>query len=177
MRKALIKLTIMFFLIGILLVSCATTSATSKSEEKTAPESGAERSATAPLSAEAQEARRQYEIERNRFIYEDVFFEKNKHRLDDKARELLDWKAQWLRSHVDVKVVLEGHCGEGGNSENNMALGLRRAGEVKGYLLHKGVGRDRLTAISYGSERPIARGEGEEIQAKNRRVRSMIVEE
>ena len=58
-----------------------------------------------------------------------------------------------------------------------MALGLRRAGEVKGYLLHKGVARKRLTAISYGSEQPIARGEGEEIQAKNRRVRLTIVED
>ena len=177
MQKALVKLSAILFLIGILLNSCATNSAKGTPEAMAAPEAAAERPAAATMSAEEQEARRQYQIERNRFVYEDIFFTKNKFRLDDQARELLDWKAQWLREHADVKVVIEGHCGEGGNSENNMALGLRRAGEVKGYLLHKGVARDRLTAISYGSERPVASGESEEIQAKNRRVRLTIVEE
>lgn len=177
MQKALVNLSVILFLIGILLTSCATTSTTDTSETMAAPEPVAERPAAATVSVEEQAARRQYEIERNRFIYEDIFFAKNKHRLDAQARELLDWKAQWLREHTGVKVIIEGHCGEGGNAENNMALGLRRAGEVKGYLLHKGVARDRLTAISYGSERPIASGEGEEIQAKNRRVRLTIIEE
>ncbi len=177
MQKALVKLSAISFMIGILLISCATNSPKDTSEAMAALEPAAERPAAATMSAEEQEARRQYEIERNRFIYEDIFFAKNQYRLDDKARELLDWKAQWLREHADVEVVIEGHCGEGGNAESNMALGLRRAGEVKGYLLHKGVARDRLTAISYGSERPIASGQGEEIQAKNRRVRLLIVEE
>lgn len=177
MQKALVKLGVILFSIGILLISCATNAAKDTPEAMAAPESTAERPAAAVMSAEEQEARRQYEIERNRFIYEDIFFAKNKYRLDDQARERLDWKAQWLRQHAEVNVVIEGHCGAGGNTENNMALGLRRAGEVKGYLLHKGVARDRLTAISYGSERPVASGEGEEIQAKNRRVRLTIAEE
>jgi peptidoglycan-associated lipoprotein len=129
------------------------------------------------VSAEDLAAQRQFEIERNRFVYEDIFFAKNKYQLDAQARDLLDWKAAWLQGHPQVKVIIEGHCAEGGRAENNMALGLRRAGEVKGYLLRKGVARDRLTAISYGAENPIARGEGEEVQAKNRRVRLVIVED
>ena len=177
MQKALIKMVVSPFLIGMLLVACATTSSTEPSEEMTTSDAGMDKTVAAPMSAEDQEARRQYEIERNRFMYEDVFFAKDKYRLDDQARDLLDWKADWLLAHPHVKVVIEGHCGEGGNAEGNMALGLRRAGEVKGYLLHKGVARGRLTAISYGSERPIARGEGEEVQAKNRRVRLVIREE
>ena len=177
MRKALAKLNVILFFTVILLTSCATNPATETPETMRAPEPVAQDPAPAAATMEDREARRQYEIERNRFIYEDIFFAKNKHRLDDQARELLDWKAQWLRQHAELKVVIEGHCGEGGNAENNMALGLRRAGEVKGYLLHKGVARDRLTAISYGSERPIASGDGEEVQAKNRRVRLTIVEE
>ncbi len=177
MQKALFRLVVSLFLIGMLLVSCATTSSTQTSEEIKPSDPVKAETVAAPMPAEDQEARRQYEIERNRFVYEDIFFAKNKHRLDDQARDLLDWKANWLRDHPHVRVLIEGHCGEGGNAEGNMALGLRRAGEVKGYLLHKGVDRDRLTAISYGSERPIAHGKGEEIQAKNRRVRLTIVEE
>lgn len=177
MQNALVKLVVGVVLIGMLLVSCATSSSTATQEEMAAPGPAAEPVAVEPMPAEDQAARRQYEIERNRFVYEDIFFAKNKYQLDDQARELLDWKADWLQANPQVKVIIEGHCAEGGRAENNMALGLRRAGEVKGYLLRKGVARDRLTAISYGAENPIARGEGEEVQAKNRRARLIIVEE
>ncbi len=180
MQNAYIKLAVSIFLIGMLLVSCATTSSTDTSEEMAAPESSTSppvADVTEPVTADDQEARRRYEIERNRFVYEDIFFARNKYQLDDQARADLDWKAYWMQSHPKVKIVIEGHCAEGGSAENNMALGLRRAGEVKGYLLRQGIARDRLTAVSYGSERPIAQGEGEEVQAKNRRVRTVIAAE
>ena len=35
----------------------------------------------------------------------------------------------------------------------------------------------RIEIISYGKERPVATGEGEEVRAKNRRVRTLIVDE
>ena len=177
MRKALLKRGGGLMLMGIMLISCATTSSTAPPEETSTPPPPAATVAPQAMPDEDQEARRQYEIERNRFMYEDIFFAKNKYRLDDQARERLIWKAQWLKANPYVNVIIEGHCGEGGQAEDNMALGLRRAGEVKGFLLHHGVARGRLTAVSYGSERPLAQGEGEEVQAKNRRVRLTIVEE
>jgi len=124
---------------------------------------------------EEENARRQYEIERNRFMYEDIFFGPKSYRLDDTARRLLDEKAAWLEAHPQVQVMIEGHCSEGGSSEDNLALGLRRAGEVKTYLMHQGIDRRRLEVISYGKERPIEAGVGEEAQAKNRRVRLVII--
>jgi outer membrane protein OmpA-like peptidoglycan-associated protein len=177
MQNALVKLIVAVFLIAMLPVACATSSATPPPEETPPPEPAVAPAMVETESAEEMQARRQYEIERNRFIYEDIFFAKNQYQLDAAARNLLDWKADWLLAHPEVQVVIEGHCGEGGRAENNMALGLRRAGEVKGYLLRKGVARHRLTAMSYGSERPIAEGQGEEVQAKNRRVRLMVVQD
>ena len=177
MQNALIKLVVICFLIGMLMVSCATTSSTNTSEEMATPEPLPTTPAAEPATVEDQETRRQYEVDRNRFIYEDIFFAQNKFQLDAQARDRLNWKADWLQAHPQVKVFIEGHCGEGGSAENNMALGLRRAGEVKGYLLRQGIARDRLTAVSYGSERPIAQGKGEEVKAKNRRVRLVIAEE
>ncbi len=175
MRKALFIRGGGLMLIGMLLMSCATTSSTAPPGETTTSPPPAATGALQPMPDEDQDARRQYEIERNRFTYEDIFFAKNKFQLDDQARALLNWKADWLQAHPDVIVVIEGHCSEGGRAEDNMALGLRRAGEVKGFLLRQGVARDRLTAVSYGSERPLAQGESEEAQAKNRRVRLTIV--
>lgn len=176
------KLALILVLIGMLLSSCAANSSSVSQDAMAAPEPPKAPAAVEAPTAEAssmaaKEARRQYEIGRNRFMYEDIFFAKNKYQLDDQARERLNWKAAWLQAHPQVKVVIEGHCGEGGHAERNMALGLRRAGEVKGYLLRQGVARERLTAVSYGSERPIAQGKGEDVQAKNRRVRLTVSEE
>lgn len=122
-------------------------------------------------------ARRQFEIERNRFVYEDIFFKKNQYRLDENALRELEWKADWLLDHPDVRVQIEGYCDEGGSAQDNLALGLRRAGEVQSFFLRHGIDRERLTAISYGKERPVATGKSEEAQAKNRRVRTTIIEE
>ena len=121
--------------------------------------------------------RRQFAIDRNRFEYEDIFFDKYQYRLDEKARRELGWKADWLLRHPEVKILIEGHCDAGGSAEENLALGLRRAGEVKSFFLRQGIDRHRLSAISYGKERPVATGKSEEVQAKNRRVRTTIVEE
>lgn len=121
--------------------------------------------------------RRQFESERNRFVYEDIFFARNQYRLDENARREMEWKAAWLLTHPDIKVLIEGHCDEGGRPEDNLALGMRRAGEVQSFFLRRGIARERLTAISYGKERPVATGEGEEVRAKNRRVRTIIVDE
>jgi len=119
--------------------------------------------------------RRQFESERNRFVYEDIFFARNQYRLDENARREMEWKAVWLLTYPDIKVLIEGHCDEGGRPEDNLALGMRRAGEVQSFFLRRGIARERLTAISYGKERPVATGEGEEVRAKNRRVRTIIV--
>lgn len=121
--------------------------------------------------------RRQFESESNRFNYEDIFFGKNKYRLDENAQRELEWKTNWLLNNPEIAVLIEGHCDEGGSPEDNLALGARRAGEVKSFFLRRGVARERLTAISYGKERPLATGEGEEVRAKNRRVRTLIIEE
>jgi len=121
--------------------------------------------------------RRQFESERNRFVYEDIFFARNQYRLDENARREMEWKAAWLLTYPDIKVLIEGHCDEGGRPEDNLALGMRRAGEVQSFFLRRGIARERLTAISYGKERPVATGEGEEVRAKNRRVRTIIVDE
>ena len=120
---------------------------------------------------------RQYEIERNRFVYEDIYFAKNKYRLSEQAVRELEWKTEWLQNHPAVKVLIEGYCDEGGSAQDNLALGARRAGEVESFFLRRGIARERLSSISYGKERPIAVGNTEEVRAKNRRVRTLITAE
>jgi len=159
--------------------STAPTRADDQSAGQNADMSGEEALARQQASEEKllmeEAARRQFEIERNRFVYEDIFFAKNKYRLTDQAVRELSWKADWLMTYPDIQVMIEGYCDEGGGAEANLALGARRAGEVESFFLRRGIPRERLTVISYGKERPIATGDTEEARAKNRRVRTQII--
>lgn len=98
-----------------------------------------------------------------------VFFEFDKSRLTSDARDTLEDNATWLRDHSDIKVRIEGHADERGSVEYNLALGERRAMRVRSYLISLGIDSARIFTISFGEERPAARGHNERAWAKNRR--------
>jgi peptidoglycan-associated lipoprotein len=85
------------------------------------------------------------------------------------AREVLDKHAKWLTAHPEFSVRIEGNCDERGTVEYNMALGQRRAASAMKYLVDLGVGKNRISTVSYGKERPLDPGHNEEAWAKNRR--------
>jgi peptidoglycan-associated lipoprotein len=112
--------------------------------------------------------------DREQFLNEDILFEFDKSRLLPEGKEILRRKAKWLRTHHDVSVIVEGHCDERGTNEYNMALGDRRAGSVKNFLVDIGIAQGRLRTISYGEERPLDPRHNEEAWAKNRRAHFVI---
>jgi peptidoglycan-associated lipoprotein len=128
----------------------------------------------AATAARQEDERRREEAERNRLVYEDIYFGPESYRLDQRAEELLRWKADWLRRHPEVAVIVEGYSDQRGGPAKNLLLGSKRAGAVMSFLLREGIPRERLTAVSYGEERLVASGRGEEVDAKNRRVRLTI---
>ena len=112
--------------------------------------------------------------DREQFLNEDIHFEFDKSRLLPEGKKILRRKAKWLRTHHDVSVIVEGHCDERGTNEYNMALGDRRAGSAKSFLVDLGIARGRLRTISYGEERPLDPRHNEEAWAKNRRAHFAI---
>ena len=109
-----------------------------------------------------------------KFMYEDVFFNKGSYAITSESMEILIRKAEWLHKHTDVKVIIEGHTDERGSKEYNLALGDRRAGEVKSFLIRQGIASERLTAVSYGKEKPINPSRTKTAQEQNRRVQFVI---
>lgn len=103
-----------------------------------------------------------------------VLFDLNSTRLDNNATYILNKQAEWLKKYEYIKVVIEGHCDERGTREYNLALGAKRAQVVKNYLVASGVSASRITTISYGKERPIAKGHDEEAWQENRRAATVI---
>ncbi|HYQ40177.1 MAG TPA: peptidoglycan-associated lipoprotein Pal [Pseudomonas sp.] len=97
------------------------------------------------------------------------YFEYDSSDLKPEAMRALDVHAKDLQSSGQ-RVVLEGHTDERGTREYNMALGERRAKAVQRYLMLQGVSPAQLELVSYGEERPVVTGSGEESWAQNRRV-------
>uniref|UniRef100_A0A832HZT4 Peptidoglycan-associated protein n=1 Tax=Eiseniibacteriota bacterium TaxID=2212470 RepID=A0A832HZT4_UNCEI len=104
----------------------------------------------------------------------DVFFAFDSYALDDAARAALDATARVLRDNPDMNLTIEGHCDERGTVEYNQALGERRAGAARDYLVAAGIAPSRLHVISYGKERPFATGSDESAWAQNRRAHFVV---
>ena len=100
----------------------------------------------------------------------DIFFDYDSFELDDTSRQTLQENADWLKDNSSVRVEVEGHCDDRGTVEYNLALGAKRAAAAKNYLVALGIGRDRITTISYGEELPLCHEETESCWSRNRRA-------
>ena len=102
--------------------------------------------------------------------WEPVYFEFDKAALTEEAKLTLRDYGQIMIDNPNVKVLVEGHCDIRGTEEYNLALGERRAQQVKRYLMELGITPARIRTISYGELRPVDGAENESAWARNRRV-------
>lgn len=103
-----------------------------------------------------------------------VFFAFNSSEISDAARANLLGQAAYLKSHDDVKVQIAGNCDERGSTEYNLALGARRANAAKAVIVNDGVDAKRVSTISYGKERPLVQGTGEDVWKWNRNAATTV---
>jgi len=103
-----------------------------------------------------------------------VYFDFDKYDIRTDAQPLLEAQAAWLKRYPAVAVRIEGNCDERGTREYNLALGARRANAVRDFLVARGVAGDRISTVSYGKEKPIDAGTGEEADAHNRNAHTAI---
>ena len=99
-----------------------------------------------------------------------VYFAFDSFVLTGDSKNILKMSAAWMKSNPSKNVQIEGHTDERGTTEYNLALGERRSGAVKDFLISQGVPASQLSTISYGEERPASEGHDESAWAKNRRA-------
>ena len=104
-----------------------------------------------------------------------VFYDYNKYDIREDQIPALQNNARVLKQNATVSVLIEGHCDERGTDEYNLALGERRAGAAKDFLVSLGIPENRLSTISYGESRPFAQGHDEEAWSQNRRAQFVAV--
>jgi len=99
-----------------------------------------------------------------------VYFDYDRDVLRDDARAVLDAKVPILLANPGVSLLVSGHTDERGTAEYNLALGQRRAAQVKRYLESKGIPDSRITAQSLGDAQPAVQGTDEAAYQQNRRA-------
>ena len=112
--------------------------------------------------------------ERMAFENEDIYYAYDSSALTPQAQDILRKKAAFMKANSNVKVTIEGHTDERGTNEYNLALGEARARAAKAFMVDLGIPAARLATISYGEERPAAKGHTESDWAQNRRAHFVI---
>ncbi len=85
----------------------------------------------------------------------------------------LEAQVALMKSDPTLLVVIEGHADERGTREYNLALGEKRANQIRDYFVMQGIDPARIKTVSYGKERPLVKGSGEAVWAQNRRTQTV----
>lgn len=83
-----------------------------------------------------------------------VYFSGDSAVLSTQSKATLGAQAQWLRQHPEVIVRVEGHADTTDTRDHALAVGARRAQEVRDYLILMGVPPGQLSVTSWGKEKP-----------------------
>ncbi|MFO7714732.1 OmpA family protein [Desulfosarcina sp.] len=81
-----------------------------------------------------------------------------------------------IRTFDDPRVIVEGHTDTTGSNEVNMLLSQQRAEAVRAYMIaNQTLLPDSISAVGYGSERPLASNATPAGRAINRRIDILII--
>ncbi len=104
-----------------------------------------------------------------------IFFDFNKYTIRSDMWDRIKKNVIYLSMHPKIKIELQGNCDERGTNEYNLALGAKRALEVKKVLVALGINKNRIYTVSFGEERPLAKCHNETCWAINRRVDFVVI--
>ena len=104
-----------------------------------------------------------------------IEFERGSARITSASRPILDRTIDILTRAPALHVEISGHTSSDGDRDDNLALSRARAEAVAAYLVAHGVAADRLTAIGYGPDRPVADDRDHDGRRRNRRIEFRVV--
>ena len=106
-----------------------------------------------------------------------VHFALDKSALSAEARKIVEANAKAIKAQTagaSYKVVVEGNCDDRGTIAYNIALGEKRANEVKAYYVRLGIPAANISTVSYGKEKPVCYEATQSCWAKNRRADTIL---
>lgn len=106
----------------------------------------------------------------------DILFDTNESTLKPEAKIVIAKLAGILLILPDLNLRIEGHTDSTGNPSYNQTLSEKRAASVRDFLAQQNISMNRMIAVGYGLDRPVADNSTKEGRAKNRRVEIVIAE-
>lgn len=104
-----------------------------------------------------------------------IQFAWDSNKLDSYAIQQLDEVVAKIKGAKDFKAIkIEGHASSEGQVKHNDKLSQRRAEAVLEYMVKAGISRDKLSAVSFGSRRPVASNATEAGRIMNRRAEFVV---
>jgi outer membrane protein OmpA-like peptidoglycan-associated protein/ribulose bisphosphate carboxylase small subunit len=97
-----------------------------------------------------------------KYILRNIYFDFNQATLKPESGKELGKLIQMLQNHPETKIEIAGHTDFVGSLQYNKTLSQKRAQAVVDYLIKKGISPDRLTAVGFGKEHPLASNDDEE---------------
>ncbi len=103
-----------------------------------------------------------------------VHFETGSAKLKSDAKYELNALMNLLVTYPNTRIELGGHTDNTGDPESNLELSQQRAEAVRQYLTIRGADENRISALGYGSTRPVDSNDTDEGRANNRRTEIKI---
>lgn len=159
-------------LASLLVAACASTqkAETSQPAQPTEKSAAATASPAASAAAEAELSASKLKAEIEALQMQSVYFDFDKYLVKPAFQSTIQKQAEFLKSHGDDVVTLQGNCDERGSAEYNLALGNERAQAVEKNLEILGVPASQIKVVSFGEEKPRLTCHEEKCWKENRRV-------
>jgi outer membrane protein OmpA-like peptidoglycan-associated protein len=104
----------------------------------------------------------------------DVLFDTGRAELKPGAQRTIDKLTSFLEENPERKVQIEGFTDSQGTDDYNLQLSQRRADAVASAIIQRGVQAERVRALGYGEEFPVASNDSAGSRQRNRRVEVVI---
>ncbi len=111
-----------------------------------------------------------------KYILRNIYFDFNQATIKPASNPELKKLKEMLEASPNMKIEIGGHTDYVGTAEYNRTLSQKRAQAVVNYLIQQGISSDRLRAVGYGKEHPLASNDDEtEGRELNRRTEFKVL--
>ncbi|MBI4976571.1 MAG: OmpA family protein [Spirochaetes bacterium] len=109
-------------------------------------------------------------------VVPNIYFEFNQSYLLRQSIATLDEIAAQLKRNRRIRIEIQGHTDNTGDTAYNQQLSEKRANAVMDYLIKSGISPERLRAVGHGMKQPIADNATADGRGRNRRTEFLIVD-
>ena len=105
------------------------------------------------------------------YVFKPIHFSTDDHAIKNHDDlQTINKIAHYLKTNPKTYIFISGHCDQRGPEAYNLALGTKRANNVRALLVQKGVNPEQIHTVSYGKEHLADIANTPTAWAKNRRA-------